>query len=334
MSNKIKEGIETLKTKFRGSDAAKAEDDFIRSGAADFGDSIAAEGGRRAVVRQVMKNNSNYFGLPPEMAESIAKSKDLGKGGSQFPDPLIVFRNKGNFTNDELAQIDEIIESSPFDDVKNIADKVSDYLQTIRPEGFTSGFAEGGRIGYRSGKSVKDGIAALLKLGNKKFGKDTIKVADDIEPSEFSKFNERNKLLDDADVEMYSDELGDSETWYQMGMTVREADELVKARKAEQAYMFQQYKMGKLDPEAGSLSKGRLNLLRQRAEEAEATKDYRLFGEDEADELKYLEDYFEKDYLNFKAQQTDRKITQEEIERLKELNEKFAKGGLAQILEM
>ena len=31
-----------------------------------------------------MKNNSNYFGLTPEIAESIAKSKDLGKGGSQF----------------------------------------------------------------------------------------------------------------------------------------------------------------------------------------------------------------------------------------------------------
>jgi hypothetical protein len=169
MSDKIKEGIETLKTKFRGggddiATKAKAEDDFIRSGAADFGDSIAAEGGRRAVVRQVMKNNSNYFGLPPEMAESIAKSKDLGKGGSQFPDPLIVFRNKGNFTNDELAKIDEIIESSPFDDVKNIADKVSDYLQTIRPEGFTPAFAKGGRIGYRSGKKVKGGLARILEM--------------------------------------------------------------------------------------------------------------------------------------------------------------------------
>ena len=472
MPDKIKEGIESIKTKLTrdyGGDEiatkATAENNFIRSGAADFSDYASAEGGRRAVVRQLMKNNSNYFMLSPEVAESIAKSKDLGKGGSNFPDPLVVFRNVGNFTTDELSKIDEIIEANPFDDVKNIADKVSDYIQSIRPDGFTSAFAEGGRIGYRSGgigkgimdlikgafgkspvkksnvvlnetltqnetkylkeliedtgggqftsdimqevpslkiidnkitvdkkdidslsnflddmyisdlapsgrgvdkmpprlrdtnnnllikllrnekaeggrigfksgKSVKDGIAAILKLGNKKFGKDTVKVADDIEPSEFSKFNERNKLLDDADVEMYSDELGDSETWYTFGMTVREADELVKARKAEQAYMFQQYKMGKLDPEAGSLSKGRLNLLRQRAEEAEATKDYRLFGEDEANELKYLEDYFEKDYLNFKAQQTDRKITQEEIERLKELNEKFAKGGLAQILEM
>ena len=193
MSDKIKEGIETLKTKFRGSDAAKAEDDFIKSGAADFGDSIAAEGGRRAVVRQVMKNNSNYFGLTPEMAESIAKSKDLGKGGSQFPDPLIVFRNKGNFTNDELEQIDAIIEANPFDDVKNIADKVSDYLQSIRPDGF----AEGGRIGYRSGKSVT-GIMNLIKS---KFGKDSIKVADDMDRpesallrDEFAAFNERNAV--------------------------------------------------------------------------------------------------------------------------------------------
>ncbi len=144
MSDKIKEGIETLKTKFRGSDAAKAEDDFNRMGAADFGDSIAAEGGRRAVVRQVMKNNANYFGLSPEIAESIAKSKDLGKGGSQFPDPLLVFREKGNFTRQELEKIDEIIQASPFDDVKNIADKVSDYLQSIRPDGFTPAFAEGG----------------------------------------------------------------------------------------------------------------------------------------------------------------------------------------------
>jgi len=92
MTNKIKEGIETLKTKFRGSGKAadevqdivdqkfgkgyfddvttkaKSEEDFIRAGAADFTDFVSAEGGRRAVIRQVMKNNSNYFGLTPEVA--------------------------------------------------------------------------------------------------------------------------------------------------------------------------------------------------------------------------------------------------------------------------
>ena len=368
MTNKIKEGIETLKTKFRGSGKAadevqdivdqkfgkgyfddvatkaKSEEDFIRSGAADFGDSIAAEGGRRAVVRQVMKNNANYFGLPPEMAESIAKSKDLGKGGSNFPDPLIVFRDKGNFTRQELEQIDAIIEANPFDDVKNIADKVSDYVQSIRPDGFAEGgsvttpkrglvneagsyagnrrknerpsdvvdsrlldigfdnmsseeirdlikaastYKTGGRVGFKSGKSVKDGIAALLKLGNKKFGKDTLKTADEIEPSEFAKFNERNKVLDDLDIEDYEGELGDPETWYTFGMTVREADELVKARKAYQAQMFVDYKAGRLDPKPGE--KGRKRFLEKKMEEADIAGDNKLVTLEEIDELNALQ---------------------------------------------
>ena len=172
MSNKIKEGIETLKNKLTGgaddvATKAKSEEDFIRAGAADFTDFVSAEGGRRAVIRQVMKNNSNYFGLTPEIAESIAKSKDLGKGGSNFPDPLIVFRDKGLFTKQELEKIDEIIEANPFDDVKNIADKVSDYVQSIRPDGF----AEGGRIGFRSG-GIGKGIMDLIKGA---FGKSPVK---------------------------------------------------------------------------------------------------------------------------------------------------------------
>ncbi len=292
MSNKIKEGIESIKTKLTrdyGGDEiatkATAENNFIRSGAADFNDFVSAEGGRRAVVRQVMKNNANYFGLTPEVAESIAKSKDLGKGGSNFPDPLIVFRDKGLFTTDELNKIDEIIEANPFDDVKNIADKVSDYVQSIRPDGF----AEGGRIGFKSGKSVKDGIAALLKLGNKKFGKGTLKTADEIEPSEFAKFNERNRALDDLDIEDYEGELGDPETWYTFGMTVREADELVKARKAYEAQMFVDYKAGRLDPKPGE--SGRKRFLEKKAEDAEMSGDSRLFTPDEADELASMQKY-------------------------------------------
>jgi hypothetical protein len=69
-------------------------------------------------------------------------------------------------------------------------------------------------------------------------------------------------------------------------------DAALAEAKDYERYMYQQYKMGKLDPEAGSVSRARLNLLRKRAEEAEDTKDFRLFGEDEADELAYLEDHF------------------------------------------
>ncbi len=280
MSNKIKEGIETLKNKLTGgaddvATKAKSEEDFIRSGAADFTDYVSAEGGRRAVIREVMKNNSNYFGLTPEIAESIAKSKDLGKGGSNFPDPLIVFRNKGLFTKQELEKIDEIIEANPFDDVKVIADKVSDYVQSIRPDGF----AEGGRIGYRSGKSVK-GIAELLKLTNKKFGKDTLKVADDIEPSEFAKFNERNRKLTD-------DEYAELEEIYGEGLpqleTVADAEKFVAGQKAYEAQMFTDYKAGRLDPKPGE--SGRKRFLEKKAEDAEMSGDSRLFTPDEAEEL-------------------------------------------------
>ena len=102
-------------------------------GAADFTDYVSAEGGRRAVIREVMKNNSNYFGLTPEVAESIAKSKDLGKGGSNFPDPLIVFRNKGLFTKEELEKIDDIIERNPLTMLKLLLTKFQSMFKVLDP---------------------------------------------------------------------------------------------------------------------------------------------------------------------------------------------------------
>ena len=376
MSNKIKEGIDSLKTKLTGggddiATKATAEDDFIRSGAADFGDSVAAEGGRRAVVRQLLSREPDLFMLPPEMAESIAKSKDLGKGGSNFPDPLIVFRNKGNFTRQELEQIDEIIEASPFDDVKNIADKVSDYLQTIRPEGFTSGFAEGGRIGYssgrsvkemlnaeppfdssdyfgkaadykkspfaipdnfleklmeylkrdkkaeggrigyRSGKSVKEGIAALLKLGNKKFGKDKIKTVENepeffdnmevspyfnikrpeaaIRRDQFKNFGKPGKFNEDGtiDYDYYAQILNDVENDFVTGgESIEKLEKMLKTRLDEQAYMYDQFITGKLDPKKGE--SGRESFLQKKLDEVESSGDRRLITLDELDELDEL----------------------------------------------
>jgi hypothetical protein len=196
ISDRIGEGIKSIKTKFtrgtgRADDAAtkaKSEQSFYRTGAADMGDEIQSEGARRAVVRQVLAKDPDFFMLPPETTESIVKFKDLQRGGANFPDPLVVFRNVGNFNNKELAQIDNIIAANPFDDVKVIADKVSEYIKLIRPEGF--------RPGFRSGKSVQ----GLLNLINKKFGKDTLKVADEIDrpesallADEFAAFNTRNK---------------------------------------------------------------------------------------------------------------------------------------------
>ena len=147
-TDKIGEGIKSIKTKLTGGadDVAtkkKAEQDFVMSGAADFTDSIAAEGGRRAVVRQLMTREPDFFQLPPDVAESIAKFKDLQKGGANAPDPLVVFRNIGNFTDEELKKIDFIIDQKLFDDTSIIADDVLEYIKEIRPEGFRPGFKEG-----------------------------------------------------------------------------------------------------------------------------------------------------------------------------------------------
>ena len=149
MSNKIKEGIEGLKTKLTGgtddiATKAKAEKDFYNMGAADFSDSIQAEGARRAVVRQMMNDNPNFFMLPEEIAISIKTFKDLQRGGANAPDPLAIFRNIGKFTEEELKKIDFIIDQKLFDDTSIIAQDVLDYIKTIRPEGFRPGFKVGG----------------------------------------------------------------------------------------------------------------------------------------------------------------------------------------------
>ena len=210
ISDKIKQGIESLKTKIgkgekekeviadlqkfvddiptRTERTSSAEKDFVRMGAANFGDSVQAEGARRAVVRQLMRDDPDYFLLPPETADSISRSLDLGRSGANYPDPLVVFRNIGNFTRKELEQIDDVINESPFDDITVISERVKKFIKKIRPDGF--------RPGFRSGKSVK-GIMALI---NKRFGKDTMKVADEIDrpesallADEFAAFNTRNK---------------------------------------------------------------------------------------------------------------------------------------------
>ncbi len=110
-------------------------------------------------------------------------SKDLQRGGANAPDPLIVFRNIGNFTKQELDQIDDLIQKSPFDDVDTISKEILLFIRRIRPEGFRSGF--------RSGKTVK-GIAELLKLG-----KGQLKTADKIDRPASAKLNDEFKAFNE-----------------------------------------------------------------------------------------------------------------------------------------
>jgi len=202
------------------------------------------------------------------------------------------------------------------------------------------GFAAGGRVGmFRGG--VPKGLEAALRAIMGKFGDDAITTADKApQPGkttqeEIMDFNARNpnpnRQMTDEEVTEFADEFGlnPSEEYYNWDGTLTDARRILKEDEDYKAEMFKEYKAGRLDPEAGSVSQARLSFLRQKAEQAADLGNeykYRL-TEDEVAELNYLEDYFRKDYLDFKAQQTDRKMTQEEIEELKELGEKGFKDG-------
>ena len=79
-------------------------------------------------------------------------------------------------------------------------------------------------------------------------------------------------------------ELGDSETWMSEG-TLGEAENALKNYKAYQDDMYQQYKMGKLDPVAGDKSPARKRFLEQKLADMEASGDKRLMTRDEIEEL-------------------------------------------------
>ena len=449
MTDKIKQGIESLKTKIgkgekeviadlqkfvddiptRTERTSSAEKDFVRMGAANFGDSVQAEGARRAVVRQLMRDDPDYFLLPPETADSISRSLDLGRSGANYPDPLVVFRNIGNFTRKELEQIDDVINESPFDDITVISERVKKFIKKIRPDGFRPGFsrggigrlmskgiktalkrtregydtpgadfqvltqsdsylmsppnmqmleklkilrrqlvrdikrkegggkytfgpdpkatkkdldaldeyiadlmkkisvegyygegraaekallesdpslpfsklvkdryrsADGGRIGFRSGKFVKDGIAALLRLGNKKFGKDTIKIADEIDRPEAAKLRDEFRAFNERTRKLTDEEYAELQEIYGEGLplnleTVGDAEKFIAGQKAYEAAMFADYKAGRLDPKPGE--PGRKKFLEKKAQEAEMSGDSKLFTRDEAEELGSMKEY-------------------------------------------
>ena len=191
ITDKISEGINRLKVQKTGF-AKRGEVGDSPAQALDRG-FMEAEGARRAVLRQALLKDENALkSLPDGVVDSLKNSKDLMGKANSGNDPLILFRAIYGDAID-FNKIDDIIASEPFGDANSIADKVLAFLKQ------GDNFADGGRIGFKSGKSVKDGIAALLKLGNKKFGKDTIKVADDMNrpesallADEFTAFNKRN----------------------------------------------------------------------------------------------------------------------------------------------
>jgi len=179
-------------------------------------------------------------------------------------------------TVEELYEAEEIYGPYGKEEQEGIAGGISNLEKFVKKK-----YADGGRVGFKSGKFVKDGIAALLKLG-----KGQLKTADEIEPSEFSKFNERNRKLTDEEYEDLVAEYGEGVPQLE---TVADAERFVQGQKDYEAAMFRDYKAGRLDPKPGE--PGRKRYLEKKAEEAEMSGDSRLFTPDEADELTSMQKF-------------------------------------------
>ena len=177
-----------------------------------------------------------------------------------------------------------------YETVEGVPDNV---VEDAMEEALKPGFNQGGRIGYAAGK----GVTSLLNLVKKKFGRDSITTADKIATPQktldrdmFKKFDNRNP---DPKRQMTSDELEDFEMeigpdqleGYDFDGTVGDAQRILKEDKAYEAEMYQQYKMGKLDPVAGDKSPARKRFLEQKLADMEASGDSRLMTRDEIEEL-------------------------------------------------
>jgi hypothetical protein len=301
--------------------------------------SIQREGMVRTAVREIMTKDLKSGKLKikdPEVKRNLEKYISSGE------DPIETFRKY--YGEDRLADIDnvaeELLPAQSYTEIQDILKQKKLYDLPVKKKGAgeydpaikegeritkdieegkikpmnvtpaediidkgdfdPSGMATGGRVGFNIGGFVARGASRLIK--------------------ELSKIKNKSKTLTDDQIRDLEVELGDTEGWLSEG-TVKEALEAVKRRKDELKYYYGQYKMGKLDPEPGEINRSRLTFLKNKSQEAEMSGDKRLITQDEVDELDSLEKRFEYLDLEEKAQDVNRKLTNSEIERLKEIND-------------
>ena len=196
------------------------EDEIADIGARGY--SAAIEGKRRAVIRQILLKDDR-IDLPEDVRKSLANYDDLRGGGDQSMDPLKVFEDYYERDNEVLGTLDGIIDTAEnefkaadtflasenfkvkkpvvreslddeaveMNETKDLGDTLKDLPDDIDPDAL----AEGGRPGYKLGK-----VAKLRDLVNRKFGKDTMKTADEVKLTEDMKLkNQTNRAMQELE---------------------------------------------------------------------------------------------------------------------------------------
>ena len=199
---------------------------FIADLVEDAGTGVFQDVDMGAVVRSNMFDDLLEQGIDDDLLTNIMYS---GTKSDDFATTLAKIKSNAM---DEGVDIDETVD---------FYERVFDEVARVKK-------AMGGRIGYAVG-SLPKGIQKLVQALNKKFGKDTVKTADEMDrPKDvqaFDDFETRNpnpkRQLTDDEIRDYETELGDSETWMNDG-TVGEAEKALKDRREFIADMELQYK--------------------------------------------------------------------------------------------
>ena len=212
----------------------------------------------------------------------IGKNKKPIKATDEYTEfTSYISNNRGN-----TGEILEEVSGVPDDIFKEVGEAI--------PEAIRKGKAEGGRMGYAGGKKVVQGLISLL---NKKAGKNVLTTADKlpipkktIDRDMFRQANNRLNLKKQMTDEDYEDFLeydlsGSDIEGYNFDGTYGDAQRILKEKKAYEADMYNQYKMGKLDPEPGDQSQARKRFLEKKFEDMEGSGDKRLMTRDEVEEL-------------------------------------------------
>jgi len=178
------------------------EDEIADIGAKGY--SAKLEGQRRAVIRQILLKDAR-IDLPEDIRNSLKNYDDLKRGASEDMDPLKIFDNYYERDNEVLGNLDGIIDTA--ENEFKAADTFLSMEDNFKPKKIKTveeyaedgdfdpgGMADGGRPGFKFGTG-KEGIKGILRMMNKKFGKDTMKTADKVKLTDEMLFERDNRRL-------------------------------------------------------------------------------------------------------------------------------------------
>ena len=240
-----------------------------------------------------------YMGYSPGET-IIGKNGKAVKTGPQYDEGTSYLRNDGPNTGEVYDEMSGI----PDDIFKEVGEEVPEFLRKEKAEGGIINLAGGGRVNLKGG-GIPRALQAALKAIKSKFGDDAIKTVTEeqtyglpfaniptpeksIVRNKMQNFGKPGKFDEDGniDYDYYADILNDSENTFVTGNeTIEELEFILKEHNSEMEYMYNQFKMGKLDPVAGDKSPARKRFLEKKLEVMEESGDKRLMTRDEIEEL-------------------------------------------------